>query len=97
MNRIASTLGSVLRFVAYVLMLVGGFACLAICFGIVKEVFGSVVAFLSLVIFPVLLVVSPWYALFAWGNWFPLVLVYGLGIIVSTLFYLSARLTGEEI
>lgn len=96
MNKIATFLGSILSIVTPILMFGGGIICLIICVGIVREVFGPAVSFLSLIIFPVLLAVAPWYALFAWGNWFPLVLTYGLGITITILFYISNWLTGED-
>ena len=44
---------------------------------------GVVVGFF---IFPVTLVAAPWYALVACGSWFPLLVVYGGGIIASVLY-----------
>jgi len=96
MNKIATFLGSILSIVIPILMFGGGIISLIICIGIVREVFGPAVSFLSLIIFPVLLTVAPWYALVAWGNWFPLVVVYGMGITVTILFHISSRLTGED-
>ena len=95
MNKIATFFGSILSIVIPILIFGGGIISLIICVGIVKEVFGSVVSFLGLIIFPVLLTVAPWYALVAWGNWFPLVVVYGVGITITILFHISKRLTGE--
>lgn len=96
MNKIATFMGSILSIVIPILLFGGGIICLIICVGIVREVFGPAVSFLSLIIFPVLLAVAPWYALVAWGNWFPLVLTYGLGITITILFYISNWLTGKE-
>lgn len=63
------------------IILVGGLWGLAICFDIVRDVFGPVVAFLSLVFLPALVGLAPLYALLANGDWFPLILNYGsLGI-----------------
>ena len=77
-------------------MVGGGFYSLFICWSIVREALGPVVASLSLIIFPLVLFISPIYALIAWGRWFPLILVYGLGWLVGMLFWAANLLTGEE-
>ncbi len=96
-NKIREILGTGLRIIATILMIGGGIACLIICIGIVKEVFGQAIAYLSLLIFPVLLAVAPLYALVSWSNWFPIAFVYGLAIVTGILFGLANWLTGEEI
>lgn len=96
MRKIASFLGTSISIIATILLIIGGLLSLIICFGIVKEVFGPVVSFLSLAVFPILLVMAPLYALLAWGNWFPIAFVYGLGITVTILFYIVKHLWNED-
>ena len=88
--------GKILQGVAGITMFGAGIVALIICFGITKAVLGPIGAFLGLALFPVLLTVSPVYALLAWGAWKPLALVYGGGFIVGIMFWLSSRLTGED-
>lgn len=96
MNKITSFLGICISSIAVVLLVFGGLISLIICIGIVIEVFGSSIAFLSLIVFPLLITVAPLYALVALGNWFPIAFVYGLGITITVLFYLSKFLLMEK-
>jgi hypothetical protein len=68
---------------------------LFICFDIVKNVFGGMFAFLSLIFFPFILTLAPWYALFADHNVLPIIVVYG-GMILGTLcFIIGTRITNK--
>ena len=48
-----------------------------LCYLIVEASFGGVVAIISLFFFPALLGFAPWYALFAHGDFLPLLVTYG--------------------
>lgn len=96
MSKLLIIIGNILRILAFIVMFGGGLYSLFICWSIVKEVLGPVVAFLGLLIFPIVLIVSPIYAMIAWGRWFPLVLVYGLGFLVGMMLWAASLLTGEE-
>ena len=96
MEKTKDFLGTGLRTVATILMIGGGFVGLFICIGIVREVFGHTVSYLSLIVFPVLLAVAPWFALFSWGNWFPLIFIYGCALVAGLLFGFANKLKGEE-
>lgn len=52
---------------------------------------GVVIGFIS---FPITIFVTPWYALIAGGAWFPLVVVYGGGILATTLFGIGLTIKG---
>ena len=54
---------------------------LILCFRIVQEVIGTIVAVLSLFLAPFLLGIAPWYQGIVNGDWMPLLLVWGGGII----------------
>ena len=95
-EKIRSGTGGIFYLIGTLTMLAGGLVSLVICVGIVKEVFGPVVAFLSLVIFPVLIAVAPVYALVSWGNWFPVAVVYGIWIVVMALFGIARLISGKE-
>ncbi len=58
-------------------------------FVIVSDVFSPAVAFISLVIFPVLWGVTPLYALFTYGDWTLIFLSYGAMPIVFISFAIS--------
>src|SRR5659263_695286 len=64
--------------------------------GILNQVigyWGSVIAF---VLFPITFTVAPWYALIARGNWSPLVIVCGGGILAAILFYIGSAIAPDE-
>jgi len=96
MRKILMSTGNILRILVFFMGLGYGFFAFSICLSIAKEAVGPVFAFLSLLIFPVLLAVSPIYALIAWGRWFPLIFVYGLAWMLGMLFWTANLLTGEE-
>ena len=48
-----------------------------LCYLIVESAFGGVVAIISLFFFPALLGFAPWFALFAHGDFLPLLVTYG--------------------
>ena len=73
---------------AIIVYFISGLWGLYLCFKIVAISFGSKVALLSLVIFPGLLAIAPWYAFFALGDWLPFVVVYGgfiLALIIGSI------------
>ena len=53
---------------------------------------GVVIGFFIL---PVTFVAAPWYALVAFGTWFPLLVVYGGGIGASIFFGLGSAIAGD--
>jgi len=96
MNRIKKTLGIFLSVIAVLIYIIGGIYGLIICLAIVRAVFGQAVAYLSLLVFPVLITLAPWYAFFAWGRYYPLVIVYGMGITATIFFFVSKWLIGDH-
>ena len=66
---------------------------LFICFDVVKEVFGPVITFIGLIFFPFILTIAPWYAAFANHDFYPLLIVYGGGILGSLFFGIAMRST----
>ena len=69
-----------------------GFYVLFESFAIVSYVFGDIVAFLSLIIAPVLMGIAPWYLVFRYGEWSLLILAYGTIPVMMMLLGLSALL-----
>ena len=47
---------------------------------------------LASALFPLTLAAAPWYALFAWNAWTPLLVVYGGGALATTLLFLARQL-----
>jgi hypothetical protein len=66
---------------------------LIICFAIVKEVFGPIIAFLGLIFFPFILALAPWYAALANHDFYPLLIVYGGALLGTLCFRIAMRST----
>lgn len=83
----------VFQSVFFILALIGavvfGILDLRISFLIVEQVVGSTVAFISLLVAPITFALAPLYALIAWGDWHPLLIIYGGGILIAFLFWAS--------
>jgi len=89
-------LGSLFKILGVISGIVFGLWGLIVLVGVVNEVagfFGVVVGFM---LFPVMFVVAPFYALVAWGNWLPLIIVYGGGILTAILYGIGSLISGEE-
>ena len=77
---------SPLFLISILIYIVSGIWGLFICFTVVKDVFGPIIAFLGLIFFPFILALAPWYAALANHDFYPLLIVYG-GLILGTLFF----------
>lgn len=84
---------SPLFLISILIYVISGIWGLFICFTVVKDVFGPIIAFLGLIFFPFILTIAPWYAALANHDFYPLLIVYG-GIILGTLcFRIAIRST----
>jgi uncharacterized membrane protein len=84
---------SPLFLISVLIYIISGIWGLFICFTVVKNVFGPIIAFLGLIFFPFILTLAPWYAALANHDFYPLLIVYG-GIILGTLcFRIAIRST----
>ena len=87
---------SLLFLISILIYIISGIWGLFICFIIVKDVFGPILAFLGLIFFPFILTIAPWYALLANHDFYPLLIVYG-GIILGTFcFRIAIRSTFKK-
>lgn len=88
-------MGIVLKAPGILIYVVAGFWGLGLCFRIVEHALGTVMAFVSLFVLPFLLTIAPWYEGFFHGDWFPMIVIYGGGIIGSVLYGLGAMIDGQ--
>ena len=87
---------SPLFLISILIYVISGIWGLFICFTVVKDVFGPIIAFLGLIFFPFILTIAPWYAALANHDFYPLLIVYG-GIILGTLcFKIAIRSTFKK-
>lgn len=64
-----------------------------LCVALVREVGGLWQAVVAAVLFPVTLAVVPWYAALARGDWTPLLVGWGGGLVALLVFGVGAALT----
>lgn len=84
---------SPLFLISILIYVISGIWGLFICFTVVKDIFGPIIAFLGLIFFPFILTLAPWYAALANHDFYPLLIVYG-GVILGTLcFRIAIRST----
>ncbi len=88
-------LGIIFKGLGIVLWVIFGLISFIISLMIVNEVAGFLGVVIAFVFTPVMLAVVPWYALIAWGNFLPLLIIYGGGIFAGIVFYIGTVLSGD--
>jgi hypothetical protein len=94
-NKLRGNAGGILKVVAIIMYLILGLAGSVLQLSIVYEVAGSWGVVVGIFLLPVVLLVAPWYALIAWGNWLPVVVVYGGGIAATILYAIGSAIAGD--
>ena len=84
---------SPLFLISILIYLISGIWGLFICFTVVKDVFGPIIAFLGLIFFPFILALAPWYAALANHDFYPLLIVYGGALLGTLCFRIAMRST----
>jgi uncharacterized membrane protein len=84
---------SPLFLVGILIYVITAFWGLVICFAIVKEVFGPIIAFLGLIFFPFILALAPWYAALVNHDFYSLLIVYGGALLGTLCFRIVMRST----
>ena len=84
---------SPLFLISILIYVVSGIWGLFICFTVVKDVFGPIIAFLGLIFFPFILALAPWYAALANHDFYPLLIVYGGALLGTLCFRIAMRST----
>ena len=76
--------------------IISGFWGLGLSYGIVQSTFGSVVAILSILVAPLLVVIAPFYELAANGSWFPLGVIWGGGLSGLAIMSIGSALSNGD-
>ena len=84
---------STLFLISILIYVISGIWGLFICFTVVKDVFGPIIAFLGLIFFPFMLTLAPWYAALANHDFYPLLIVYGGALLGTLCFRIAMRST----
>ena len=88
-------LGLVFKALGIISIAIFGIWGFILCLAIIVKVAGFWGVVVSFFITPITFVATPWYALVAWGNWFPLSICYG-GIIPASIFYYIGTLIAGD-
>lgn len=72
-----------------------GLWSLIIELAIVNQVVGFWCVVVGFMLLPLIFAVAPWYTLVAWGNWFPLLIVYGGEILAAVLFGVGSTIADD--
>jgi len=83
------TIGKAMRWLGYSVFAVTGVWSFLLDLGIIRRALGFFGFVLSLFLAPLTFTLAPWYAGFAWHNWFPLQLGYGGGMTAWLLMVLG--------
>jgi len=94
-NRLRGTVGGILKTIAVIMWIVVGLAGFLLELIIVEEAAGFWGVVLGITFLPAVLLAAPWYALVAWGNWLPLLVVYGGGISAAILYGVGSAIAGD--
>lgn len=85
-GRPMKSFGNLFKIVAGIIFAITGIWGFFLCLAIIVKVAGFWGLAASLVLTPITFVAAPLYAGFAWGNWFPLFLTYGGGLVAAIFF-----------
>ena len=88
-------MGNLIKALGGIVFAVTGFWGFFICLGIISRAAGFWGALAVVILAPIAFVVGPLYAVFAWNNWFPLVINYGGGIVAAVLTGIGRRLSDD--
>ena len=94
-DRMRGVVGNGLRIIAFIMWALVGLAGFIIELWIVHDAAGFWGIVLGITLLPAVFLAAPWYALFAWGDWLPLVVVYGGGIGATVLFVVGSAVAGD--
>ena len=88
-------IGQLVTGVGYLVGIICGIWGFLLDLAIVKEAAGFWGVVAGFVLMPVTFTVAPWYAGIAWGNWFPLLICYGGGIVATVIIVGGAAIGGS--
>ncbi|OGV71214.1 MAG: hypothetical protein A3K19_11780 [Lentisphaerae bacterium RIFOXYB12_FULL_65_16] len=92
-----SAIGGVLKMIGYVVWFGAGLWGFVLCLGVVCDAAGFWGLVAALILCPVTFLAAPLYAGFALGNWSPLILNYGGGIVAAVLIVTGNAMRKEKV
>jgi hypothetical protein len=88
--------GALLKIISVLLYYVFGIWSLVLELIIVFHAWGYLGLWVAIIIFPATFVAAPFYALFAWHNWWPLIIGYGGYGVSYGIYLVGKRISGED-
>mgnify|MGYP001447632710 CR=1 FL=1 len=88
-------MGIIFKIPAYIIFLVVGLWGFFISLGIVVDHLGFIGGTIAFFLAPATLSFAPWYEAIANSNWFPVILVYGGGIVAAILYFVGLAIDGD--
>ena len=88
-----NTFGGIFKVLGGIVFAIFGLWGLIIELTIVNQVAGVGGFVIGFMLLPVTFIAAHWYALVAWGNWFPLLITYGGGILAAILFGIGSAIS----
>ena len=88
-------IGAILKGLGYVAWVILGMWGFVLCLVIINHAAGFWGIVVGFVVFPVTFLAAPWYAGITMGNWFPLLICYGGGIIGAILVGLGSSVARD--
>jgi len=85
------SVAQVLNFTGFALLFVFALWGFVISLGIVNKVAGFWGVVVGLTVAPVTLAAAPWYALVAWGSWYPLLICYGGTVLSGLMLWVASK------
>ena len=84
--------GGIFKVLGHIVFVIFGLWGFIIELTILYQVAGFDGVVIGFILLPVMFLAAPWYALVAWGHWFPLLIVYGGGILAAVLFGIGSAI-----
>ena len=94
-NQMRKFFGSIFKVFGGIAFFIFGLWGLIFELAIVNQAAGFWGVVIGIFILPVTFVAAPWYAIVEWGNWFPLLIVYGGGIVSAIFFGIGSLIAGD--
>jgi len=88
-------MGSFFKIPGMLIFWITGLWGFILCLGVVANQLGFIGTVFAFMLFPVTLLVAPWYEALANSNWFLVLLIYGGGIVSVTLLAIGSAIDGE--
>lgn len=89
-------MGMIFKVPGILIFVLGGLWGTFICLKIVIDALGFIGGLIAFFALPITLVFAPFYVGLKYDNWFPLILIYGTGMIGTILFAIGSKVSGDK-